>query len=327
MIELLNMSEEIRGIIPQERDFAILRGFYESRLMTIDHAAKLYFDKRLEAARKRMQKLKKAGLIRNRVQGYSEPAAMLLTKRGYEFLKHHDRLDGYPIISDAEFEYRSRVSALTLRHELAVMDVKTAFVTALSRLPNVRIIECSTWPRLSQFRTCPPSASGYGTTEVVVKPDGFLCIHERDADGVAEHNLFLEIDRGTESQRVFAEKAVCYRNHYRSGGFAESQGGSRDEYEEYPFRVLAIFKTVERRDNATERLLSLDPPIKTMLWLTTMPEVLRDLLGPIWVRPMDYQEIVAGSGYEKSDHRHVGYRRQMGREGLVEQAIIKRPLL
>ncbi len=29
-------------------------------------------------------------------------------------------------------------------------------------------------------------------------------------------------------------------------------------------------------------MLLIDPSIKTMVWLTTMPEMLRDPLGPIW---------------------------------------------
>lgn len=243
---------------------------------------------RLEAARKRMQKLKKAGLIRNRVQEYSEPAVMLLTKRGYEFLKHHGCLDGFPVITDSEFESRFRVSALTLRHELAVMDVKAVLVGALSHLPSVRIVQCTTWPRLLQFSVSRPLANGYGSNEVTVKPDGFLCIQERDAEGVLEHNLFFEVDRGTESQRVFAEKAACYRAHYHRGGFAESRGGSRDDFEEYPFRVLGVFKTAERRNNAAERLLHLEPPIKKMVWLATATELLPNPLGAIWIQPASF---------------------------------------
>lgn len=287
MVELSFM--EMRGISPQERDFAILRGLYESRVMNIGHIAALYFDDHLDAARKRIQKLKQAGLIRDRVRGYSEAAAMLLTKKGFDFLKQHDRLDGFPVITDAEFESRSRVSSLTIRHELAVMDVKAAFIAALSKLPNVKIVQCTTWPRLSQFRVRQPSTTGYGSSEVTVKPDGFLCIHERDANRIAEHNLYFEIDRGTESQRVLAEKAACYRAHYSSGQFAESCGGNRGEFEKYPFRVLAVFKTTERRDNAIKQLLRLNPPIKTMVWLAVMAEILANPLGLTWTRPTECQ--------------------------------------
>lgn len=289
MVDSSHMDQGIlRRIQPQERDFQILRGLYESRLMTIGHTAKLYFDGRLEAARKRIQKLKQAGFVRDRKQGPCEPMVQLLTKRGFEFLKYHDRFDGLPVVTNSEFESRCRVSALTLRHELAVMDVKAALIAAISCQPNIRIVEGSTWPRLSQFRTHQPSLSGYGTIEISVQPDGFLCLHERDENGIAEHNLFLEVDRGTESQRVFATKAHSYRTYYRNGGFAESRGGSRDAFGEYPFRVLAVFKTRERRNNTAKRLLELETPIKTMVWMATISDVQNDPLGTIWTLPEKY---------------------------------------
>ena len=39
----------------QPRDHALLRGLFECRVMTTDHAAGLYFDSRNEAAKKRLQ--------------------------------------------------------------------------------------------------------------------------------------------------------------------------------------------------------------------------------------------------------------------------------
>lgn len=322
------MDETSRRISPQERDFAILRGLYESRTMTVGHAATLYFESNMETAKKRIQKLRGAGLIRDRARHAHESMALLLTKKGFHLLKHHDRLEGYPVLSDAQFDIRSHVSALTLRHELQVVGVKAALLAALSTRTNVHVITCTTWPLLSQFQTHQPAASGYGGTSVIVKPDGYLCLHEKDAAGIAEHHCFIEVDRGTESQRVLAERAACYRAYYRSGGFAESRGGSREDFENYPLRVLAIFPTAERRNNAAERLLLVDPPIKTMVWLTTMPEMLRDPLGPIWIRPVDYMEAIAGSGHEVAAPRHLGrYRRQTERDAVVEAVVRKYRIL
>ena len=317
-----------RRISPQERDFAILRGLYESRTMTVGHAATLYFESNIETAKKRIQKLRRAGLIRDRSRHAHEPMALLLTKKGFHLLKHHGCLDGYPMLSDAQFDIRSHVSALTLQHELHVVGVKAALLAALSKRTNIRVITCATWPLLSQFQTHQPAASGYGGASVIVKPDGYLCLHEKDADGIAEHHCFIEVDRGTESQRVLAERAASYRAHYRSGGFAESRGGSRAEFANYPFRALVIFPTAERRNNAAERLLMVDPPIKTMVWLTTMPEMLRDPLGPIWIRPVDYDKAIAGCGIEIARHHRLGrYRRQTERDAVVECKVHKFPIL
>lgn len=323
------MTGEARenGISPQERDFLLLRGLFESRLMTVRHVAALYFEGKLEAAKKRLQKLKGADLIRDRPRQASDPSVLSLSKKGFTLLKLHQRLDGYPAISDGEFELRSRVSALTLRHELAVMDVKAALVPAISNLPNFRIAECMTWPLLAEFSLARPASNGYGAVNVTVKPDGFLCVHEHDDAGVNEYCFYLEVDRGTESQRVLAERAIAYRAHFRSGGFAEARNGRREAFEEYPFRVLAIFKTVERRNNAAERLLLIDPPIKTILWLTTMPEVLRDPLGSIWMRPVDYQRFIHGSGCEiESPLRLPRYYRNAARDAHIKYLLKLHPL-
>lgn len=276
------------GIIPQERDFALLRGLYESRVMTTAQAAALYFENRLPAAQKRLQKLKRAQFVRDRVRHTSDPAVIFLTKEGYETLKRHNQLAGLPLISDSQFAARCQVSSLTLRHETDVVGVKAAFMNALARYQSAQTIEFTTWPRLYQFSTH-GALTGYGASRIIVKPDGFLCIHEKVEDGIDEHCFFVEIDRSSESQTVIATKAECYRNHYRSGGFAEQRGGCRAEYEQYPFRVLTVFKTANRRDNIAQRLLNMNPPVKTMVWMTTIAEALNDPLGPIWIRPVDAQ--------------------------------------
>jgi len=44
----------------QSRDFDLLHGLFESRIMTTAHIATMYFDGKREAAKKRLQKLKAA---------------------------------------------------------------------------------------------------------------------------------------------------------------------------------------------------------------------------------------------------------------------------
>jgi hypothetical protein len=45
------------SIYLQKRDLALLRGLFESRVMTAGHIATLHFDNKPEAAKKRLQKL------------------------------------------------------------------------------------------------------------------------------------------------------------------------------------------------------------------------------------------------------------------------------
>jgi len=64
---------QLGGIDLQGRDLALLRGLFECRVMTPGHAAKLYFDGKPEATKKRLQKLKAAGLIGERPRRAFDP--------------------------------------------------------------------------------------------------------------------------------------------------------------------------------------------------------------------------------------------------------------
>ena len=70
----------------QPRDFALLRGLFESRVMTADHIAALYFNGSHEAAKKRLQKLKAAGFIRERKRKAYEPAVLALAPKAFPVL-------------------------------------------------------------------------------------------------------------------------------------------------------------------------------------------------------------------------------------------------
>src|SRR5690349_8261079 len=112
------------AIQPQERDFALLRGLFESRVMTSGHIATLYFEGKREYAKKRLQKLKAAGLIAERRRRMNEASVLFLTRKGFGFLSGEGHLSGYPEPNLSFFESRSNVSEFTLRHELEIMDVK-----------------------------------------------------------------------------------------------------------------------------------------------------------------------------------------------------------
>jgi hypothetical protein len=177
---------------------------------------------------------------------------------------------------------------------------------------------------LNEFKAKRP---GYDSTEVLVKPDGFIRIHEKENDGgFSEHTFFLEVDRSTEKQETLVNRAGCYLDYYKSGGFAERSGAPRSAYKKFPFRVLIILKNGERRNNTADGLLQSNPPILTLAHLSTFAEVMADPVGEVWIRPIDYREAVRGSAYEKQT-RKGAYRRQTERQTLVEQRIAKLALL
>jgi hypothetical protein len=307
----------------QARDVALLCGLLESRVMKLRHIALLHFDGRAESAKQRVYKLKAAGLLTERPRRAYEPAVLCLSRRGFEALAERGCLDRYPPLSWRQQQKRGEVSEFTLRHELAVMDVKSALVQALSKRQDVTVAEFTTWPVMNEFTVSLPRSP-----LTTVKPDGFLRIHEERSDeGVLEHAYFLEIDLSTETTETVSHKAECYRAFYRSGGFARRCGGQPDAYAEYPFLVLVVCPSAERRNNLAEGLLLLSPPINTQVWLTTFAEMTVDPLGAVWVQPKDYREVTAGTPYAPQAVQRGHYRSRPDREAFIESHIRKSLLL
>jgi hypothetical protein len=177
----------------QDRDLALIRGLFECRVMTTDHATALYFGGNYDPAKKRLQKLKTAGLITERPRRAFDKSILFLTRKGLILLQEKGALSKYPSFDLPVLDRRARVSDLTIRHELEVMDVKAAFHEAVKTTPSFTIDGFSTWPLLNEFTAFRP---GYSGTEVIVKPDGFIRIHEPDpAGGKFERALFLVADR------------------------------------------------------------------------------------------------------------------------------------
>src|SRR5258708_1017336 len=117
----------------QTRDLILLSGLFECRIMTAEHIASLYFNGSREAAKKRLQKLKAAGLIGERNRLVNEPSILFLTRKASALLKAHGRLSTYPPLSVTNFENRASVGELAIKHELEIMDVKTAFHAVLAK--------------------------------------------------------------------------------------------------------------------------------------------------------------------------------------------------
>jgi hypothetical protein len=239
-------------------------------------------------------------------------------------LAKEGRLDGYPKLPVRLFESRANVSERTLRHELEVMDVKASFHRAIASASGLSLAEFSTWPRLHEFEVVRPEDG----RPVPVRPDGFVRISEAEADGGNTYDAFLELDRSSEVQEILISKAIAYLNYYKSGGFAERNGGPGTSAADFPFRVLMVLKSVERRNNIAARLAESIPPILRHTWLTTFAEVVRDPLGPIWIRPVDYRDATANTPFrhERLDY-HPVYRRQHQRDILLESKLVKRRLL
>ncbi len=316
-------------VVLQERDVALLRGLFEARVMKLSHIARLYFEGKEEAAKKRVQKLKNAGYIRERKGRRAYESAILsLTKKAYDALIESGALSGYPPIGWKSLEKRLDVSDSTLRHEITVLDAKAALAPALEQSPGLSITEFSVWPRLCEFSIERRSAAS------IVRPDGLLRIGEVDPEGfLNELVFFLEVDRGTEGHDVLVEKAVDYRHYLDHGDLRERVGGKG----RVPFRVLLVLKTttrrgapsIERRNNIAEALLLRPEKFGNFIWLTTLEELTSDPLGAIWVTPSTYREATRGTEFEPKERlaQNGPYKRRPERERFIEEKVTKKRLL
>jgi hypothetical protein len=267
----------------QARDFALLIGLFEARLMTARHIAALFFDGKNEAAKKRLQKLKAAGVVAEKRRRCYEPSILFLTPKAFSLLREEGLLADYPPIALKGFKRRTTISEITLRHELAILDVKMAFYEAIKREKHLALVEFSTWPLLHQFQLREVRSS----TMTLVKPDGFIRIHETDVNGhLSEYVFFLEVDRGSETLETLVQKAICYNRFYREGGMAQKHGRAKEEYKDFPFRVLFVVQSQRRQVNLAETLVSANPPILTQAYLATFQDVTLNPLKPVWKQPI-----------------------------------------
>lgn len=265
----------------------VLRGFFESRLMTIGLAAEIHFGGSRASAQQRLWKLKSEGLVAEFEREPSEPSVLYLSAKGLRLLKRKGVLLDYPSRSLAALARRASPSELTRRHELAVMDVKAATLRAARREQCASIEEFVTWPRLLKFRALGAE----------VRPDAFFLARREGEGGGPAHSFYVEVDLGTEPLATLALKAARYLDYYRSGGFAAANGAPRAEYRDHPFRVLFVLPNIERRNNVAEALLFCFPPVLGHVWLAAFPEVVADPCGEIWMRPLDYRTATAGTRF------------------------------
>jgi len=317
-------GESKRGVHLQSRDLAILRGLFESRVMSLNHISLMYFEGRKEAATRRVRHLKAAGAIAEYPRQRYQPSLLFLSSTGFELLQTHRVLVDHPALTWNRIRRRAYVSPQMLRHELAILDVKAALKVAVANEVGISLLEFLTWQHLFQFK----ARLADGARPSLIQPDGFIRLRQATVGAnPIDHAFFIEVDRSTESQDILARRADSYVDYYRSGGYAIKQGGACSDFKRYPFRVLFILQNEERRNNLAERLLLNCPPILTQIWLATTDEVTKNPLGTIWIQPLDYRKATAGTPFDpRSQTLALRHRRRSERDKWIQTAISKHPL-
>ena len=313
----------------QDRDFSILHCLLHTRLLTIRHSAALHFGGSYSYAKQRLRRLHAAGLVAKRATKVHEPTIYSLTAAGFQLLKVHGRLGHCAhLIWTSAMRRRAQVSKHTLEHELSVLDVYATLGPTIDALPAYSVIEFGAWPQLYQFEVRIPIkdvCDGATPKTRTVRPDGFLRVQPAWALRHPYIDCFLEVDRGSESLATLETKAAHYKHHYDSHHYAQQFGYAGASRKLFPFRVLFVLESAERRNNLCDRLIHRRPSAATWLWLTTLSELLAQPLGSIWIRPFDYHRSVAETPFDptlKQPTRH--YIRDPLRDAYIDRHVPKR---
>ncbi len=161
------------------------------------------------------------------------------------------------------FETDAPSSALFIEHQLAVNTI----YLLLAYHPVPEGIEVRNWVRFS----------GPVSSSIPLIPDGFCEIL-----GCPVPATFLEIDLGTEPQRVWLRKARLYLELATSGQFATMFPHSR-------FRVLVIAGTDRRIDGIRSTVSKITDRI---FWFASSQNIHREgLWRAVWFRPGGQQQL------------------------------------
>jgi len=311
-----DVSLKVGNVMLQPRDIALLEDVFDSRFITIPHAAALHFSELTSAERtanRRLQAMAEVGLLK-RDDGHFGFAALpdgrrkeikalyRFTKGAFDVLVSRGLL---PTEAGDEWESSMRKrfgnwTATTIDHEIGMLDIKAALKVAIERHAHLKVVEFGVWPRFYEFQV--PKGGRIATQQ----PDGFVHVveHRPGRDDVSHHYFYIEFDRGREQQDTLVEKAEGYKHHFKGGNFARSLGFPHAHRNEHPFRVLFVFDQKDshaRRDNIAERLS--EAGIGTQTPLTTLGELVADPLGAIWITPRDgpAQKIALFEGLSTED--------------------------
>lgn len=246
-------------LVLTSRDHVLFRQLAKFRLIDREQAKVLCGFRSTQRVNARLLKLTNAGLIKRFFVGTragGTKAVYSLNRKSIAIIGHEGRL-----VERAQNALL--VGDQFVHHQLLVNDV--ALQIAFKPIPD------ATCARFVTF-LIPLSQN------VSLIPDGYFEIDKSNEIRA----MFCEVDRGTESQRVWAKKIALYLKLAASGEFQRQFGRPR-------FRALVI-ATSERR------LLSIRRGIlkqtNKIFWLSTLESINREgFWSRIWLRPDGDQRV------------------------------------
>lgn len=268
------VPDEAPGMLLTARDVALLEDIWRFGLLTTSQLEllrsaegdlKLRFVSRLTLTR-RLKLLFHHRYVRRMArplaQGSQEPVYVL------------DR-EGARVLSLRHGEVTARVpsrlpKAAALDHWLSVVQVRVALATA-----NAETLELVEWLPGSKVRFR-VTVEGVGERRQAVSliPDAGLVVRAKKR----RHYAFLEVDKGTEPQRVLADKARAYIAYWQSGGFARDFSVPP----ELGFWVLFVAPSAKRAENLLHALSRVAGP-RLIFRVALSHEMTPERIGePVW---------------------------------------------
>jgi len=249
------------GTIVTSRDLVILRTLVVMRVLQVDQVMAIGGFSSVRRANRRLLKLVSAGLLKRWFVGTSgggQKALYGLSPQGAALIGE-TRQGLIPWKQDSVI-----TSSQFLAHQQAVNAV---FIQARFRgLPSG--LSCERWMTFHE----PLSPS------VPLMPDGYLELM-REA---TVHPMFLEVDLGTESSRVWKRKVELYLKFHLGGEFEQ-------KFQRKRFRVLVVLPS-ERRMAAIRKTVA--KRTEKLFWFSTQDDVSQQgLCSPIWLRPTGAERI------------------------------------
>jgi hypothetical protein len=283
--------EERPRIVLTARDLAILGDVAEQRLLTADLVAWRHFPGRAGtpvegrdtvswAVQRRLQLLWQAGYLQRVFRpvrlGEGQAAIVYaLDELGATALAQHHAVDRERF---AVRRGQRPAEALFIEHTLGVARCWAALATACARTANLRLVD---WRGESALKRAGLAErvrvrQAEGEWEVLVMPDGTGCLV---LDDVHRARCFLELDLGTATNAVLAEKVRAYAAYLRTRHYAETYG-------EGSCLVLWVAAGARRLQNALRTLGAVvrdEPALRGRVLGAVLEELTpATALAPIW---------------------------------------------
>jgi hypothetical protein len=243
------------GTVVTDRDLALLRALVIARVLDCDQVMAICRFSSVRRTNRRLLKLVRAGLLRRWFVGTEARGVKAL----YGISPEGMRLIGeQPQGLLAWKQDRVITSSQFLAHQQAVNQV---FIQARYQ-PLSGEASCERWLTFREpFSTAVP-----------LIPDGYLEIKQGDA----VYPVFLEVDLGTESSKVWRRKVEGYLKFALNGDFER-------RFHEKRFRVLVVLNSSRRLDVVRQTIAE---RTDKLFWLSTQDRLRGEgLLAPIWIRP------------------------------------------